>query len=407
MAIAGVMPARPPATWRRPALWILGWLLLALPVARARLAEGALARHLPGQALLLEPHQAQALTTLATALQLGGRQQQATGLARTALADEPMNVAALRTIGLAREQAGDKAGATRIMMLAARLGWRDPFLQLWLLRSYAQQGRYLAALQRADALARTNHLQQVTFPVFMAYLGDPRTALALAREMADRPFWRGIFFYHLLDLPAEQMPNVARFVVDLARVGSPITPAERDIYLTRLIQLGQGATALTYWQADQHARGTSAAGVPWDGGFEHVPPRGAPVSPFEWQLAANSAGIADIAPGAHGQQLVVSPGHDFSGTAIAQTLALSPGRYRITAQVSGDAAGAGLRWTVRCVPGQDELPVDTGLTGTGFAGAAFAVPAGCPVQSLSIDIGGGDAASGQVTVDDVAVRRIG
>lgn len=392
--------------WLRPVLWVAGWALLALPVARTGLADVALARHLPAQALALDPHDVRAQAALATALQLGGQQQQAITLARAAIAREPMNVPALRTLGLAREALGDKTGAEDAMFQAGRLGWRDQALQLWLIKAYAQRGWYIDALQRNDALARTNNLPQVTFPVFQVYLRDAPMRAALVQEMADRPFWRGTFFYSLLNLPADRMADVGRLVDDLAAAGTPITPTERNIYLTRLVQLGQAPAALAYWTRDQQALGT-ATGVPWDAGFERVPARGEPVSPFEWQLTPESASVASIVPGPHGQQLALSPGHDFNGTLIGQTLVLAPGRYAITARVGGSAT-AGLHWTLTCQPTQVDLPVDTGLH-DGFPAATFTVPSGCPAQRLGIAVTSGDdlGADGQVTIDDVAVRRAG
>jgi tetratricopeptide (TPR) repeat protein len=404
----GVKQGRLAGKWRRPVLWAIGWALLAIPVARDGLADVAMARHVPAQALALSPGNARALATLATALQLAGHQEQAVALARAALSREPMNVAALRTVGLAREALGDKAGADRAMMLAARLGWRDAALQLWLIKDYAQRGWVIDALRRADALARINKLPQITFPVLQAYLSDGQMRAALAAEMADRPFWRSLFFYHLLELPAERMGDVGQLVAALAKVGSPITPAERDIYLTRLVQVGQSPAALAYWAQDQRTQGIVNTGQPWDGGFERVPARGDQTAPFEWQLSPESASVASIAPGARGQQLVLSLGHDFNGPLISQTVVLAPGRYAITARVAGDAAAGGVHWSMHCVPSQDELPVDTGRNG-GFPAATVAVPAGCPAQLLAIGAASGDdlGASGQVTVDDVAIRRIG
>jgi hypothetical protein len=403
----GAKAGWPVARWLRPVLWVIGWALLALPLAREGLADIALASHRPGQALALQPRNTRALATLATALQLKEKQQQATTLALAALKREPMNVAALRTLGLAREATGDEAGATRVMFQAARLGWRDAALQLWLIKAYGQRGWYIDTLQRADALARTNKLPQVTFPVFQVYLRDAPMRAALVHEMADRPFWRGTFFYHLLELPTERMPDVARLVEDLAAAGTPITPAERDIYLTRLVQLGQGDAAYAYWLREQRALGVSPSGVLWDAGFERVPARDDQAAPFEWRLSPESAGVASIVPGPHGQQLSVSSGRDFNGTLISQTLVLAPGRYAVAARVGGDIAG--LRWSLRCQPGGNELPIDTGQGAAEFPNAAVTVPAGCPAQALAIAIASGDemGSGGQVTVDDVVLRRIG
>lgn len=389
-------------------LWILGWLLLAVPIARVQLAEVVLADHKPAQALLFDASHARALSALAVGLQLKGQQQDAIMLAREALKREPLNVTALRTLGIAFEQIGDTATANRIMFLAGGLGWRDVALQFWLIKGYALRGDYTASLRRADALARTNHLPEVTFPVFLASIAHADLRWALAKEMADRPFWRANFFYRLLQLPADQTPYIDALVADLAKAGSPVNPGERAIYLTRLVQVGQGPAAYAYWLRDQRAAGLRSSTLIWDGGFEHVPPPATLAAPFEWRITPESTGVVGIiASPAGGRQLSVSSGRDYSGTLISQTTALQPGHYRLTARVQGDATATGLHWTLRCAPSQRELAVDSGRDGADFAVASFEIPADCDAQTLSIDIASSGDTGGDVTIDDVTIRQIG
>jgi hypothetical protein len=395
---------------RRATLWLLGWLLVSFAIARAQLAEVAVAYRLPAQALLFDAGHARALAAVGTAIQVTGEQQQAMTMARAALAREPLNVAALRTLGLALEQTGDKAGANRIMSLAARLGWRDVALQLWLVNAYAVHGDVRSALRRADALARINRLPEITYPVFMASLTDDALRAALVQEMKDRPLWRGEFFYRLLQLPADQMRYVDSLIAELARAGSPINPAERAIYLTRLVQVGQGAAAYGYWLREQRGAGAAPSAAPWDGGFEHVQAPGALVAPFEWRIAPEATGVVSVVPAAGGRQLSVSAGRNFTGTLASQTLVLRPGRYRLTAQVGRDPEAAGLHWTIRCLPDQTELALDSGIGGPKFAAGTFDVPAtGCNAQSLAIDVGlsGDGANNGDVTIDDVRMSKVG
>lgn len=408
MMIAG---SRPGGVWQglwRPLALLLCWLLLVFPLARAQLAELAVVKHMPEQALIFDSGHARALAGSAVAFQLKGDPKQAIVYAKRALAREPMNVVAARTLGLALEQTGHQTSANQIMFLAGQLGWRDVPLQLWLIKGYALKNEIRESLQRANALARTDHLPEVTFPVFLGSIVDDRLREALAQQMADRPLWRGNFFYRILQLPAEQMPYVAALVADLANVGSPITPAERAIYLTRLVQLGYAQDAYAFWLRDQ--RGQGRASMPWDGGFEHVSAPGALTAPFQWQLTAESVGIAAVVPRGTGHQLVVTPGRDYNGHLVMQTVVMTPGRYRITANVQGDATGSGLHWSIRCVVGENELAIDTGRTGESFVPASFVVPGGgCPAQTLALDIASGDATgdTGNVTIDDVRIQRIG
>lgn len=400
--------ARPGRKLLGPVLWLLGWTLVAFPIARAQLAETAVANRASGKALLFDAGHARALASVAAAVQVQGDQQQAMTLARAALTREPMNVTALRTLGLALEQTGDQAGANRIMFLAADLGWRDVALQLWLIKAYALKNDVLSALTRANALARTDHLPEITYPLFLGSITNDQLRPALAQQMADRPLWRGNFFYRLLQLPADQMPDVAKLISELAKIGSPINPQERAIYLTRLVQVGQGQAAYAYWLREQRDAGGDASPLAWDGGFEHVPAVGALGAPFEWQLTPQSTGVVGIVPSPRqGQQLSISPGSDYRGTLVSQTMVLRPGRYRLAARVEGDAASTGLRWTIRCLPANVELALDTGPGDAEFGPATFAVPAGCTAQILAVDMTSGGDAGGNVTVDDVTIRKIG
>lgn len=410
------MEARPRRAWLRPALWAVGWAAIAFPIARTQLAELAVANRMPQQALLLDAGNARALAGLGAALQVSGDQQNGMTLARGALKREPMNVPALRTLGLALEQAGDAAGANRIMFLAGTLGWRDVALQLWLLKAYALKDDVASALRRADALARIGKQSNITLPIFLASLPDDRTRAALVAEVKDRPVWRGPFFYKILQLPADQMPYVGRLIAELARAGSPITPAERAIYLTRLVQVGQGRLAYADWLRSQPPMARGASAPNWDGGFERVPVTGTLGAPFEWQMTPESTGIAGIVPAdGRGQQLSVSPGRDYRGRLISQTIVLSPGRYRLNARVTGDPVAAGLRWSVRCIPGDNELPQETAANGgagePGFTATGFTVPTGCTAQSLAVEIdagsGAGDGGGQTVSIDDVVIRKAG
>jgi hypothetical protein len=396
--------------WVKPALWVVTWALVAFPLARAQLADLAVLNRMPQQALLLDAGNARALADLGAALQVSGDQQNGMTLARGALKREPMNVVALRTLGLALEQTGDAAGADRVMFLAATLGWRDVALQVWLLKGYALKDDVASALRRADALARIGKQPNITFPIFLASLPDDRTRAALVHELADRPLWRGPFFYRILQLPADQMPYVTKLVADLAAAGSPINPAERSIYLTRLIQVGQGPEAYAYWLRSQPANLRAASATAWDGGFERVPPTGSLGAPFEWQITPESTGVAEIVPAdGGGQQLSVAPGRDYRGRLISQTIVLPPGQYRLSARVKGNAAAAGLRWSIRCIPANNEVPLDIGTRDPDVSAISFTIPANCGAQSLALEMeaasGGGGAEN--ITIDNVDIRKIG
>lgn len=410
MVSDGDTQIKPRKTWQRAALWTLAWVALAFPLARAQLANLAVTNSMPGQALMIDAGNARALASLASVIQIQGGQDQAITLARAALKREPMNVPALRTLGLAYAKMGNTAASDRILFLAGKLGWRDVALQLALMKAYVMQGDADGAMQRANALARTNHTPEVTYPIFLAALAEDQPRAALVRAMADRPTWRGNFFYNTLQLPAEQMPYLTKLLLELAQAGSPAVPSEKAIYLTRLVQVGAARQAYADWLRDQRATFAVATTFPWDGGFEHVPATGTLSAPFEWRVTPESTGVAAIVPASGGgRELSVSTGRDYRGTLIAQTLALPGGRYRLTTKIGGDAASDGLRWTLRCTPQNNELPLDSVPGGSQFSSLSFDIPAqSCAAQTLSLDMtSSGGGAGDNVTIDDVSIRKIG
>jgi hypothetical protein len=116
-------------------------------------------------------------------------------------------------------------------------------------------------------------------------------------------------------------------------------------------------------------------------------PRFADVSapePFNWTLAQSGGAIAEPD---QGQLHVVHFGSEDLIIA-AQTLALAPGRYRLSLTVTGEAGRAGqLAWHVRCLPkGPQILDLTIGEPRQARQLAMnFAVPAGtCAGQRLEL-----------------------
>jgi hypothetical protein len=131
--------------------------------------------------------------------------------------------------------------------------------------------------------------------------------------------------------------------------------------------------------------------------------------PFDWTLTAGGLGAADPK---NGELAVDYYGRD-SGNLAGQTLVLSPGRYQIFFATDGGKPNAASRlfWTVACATGDKTVLVNVAVpTNPGLHRTigAFAVPATCPAQELTLRGEAGEFPSPiSLTIKELAIRAAG
>jgi hypothetical protein len=144
-----------------------------------------------------------------------------------------------------------------------------------------------------------------------------------------------------------------------------------------LVRDGQYGKARDVWSRVAHVQPTPGTLI-FDAGFADAktPP------PFNWALTGSTVGLAERQPG--GRLHVLFYGQE-DGTLASQLLLLGPGRYRLSMQLSGDAARArSLVWSVTCANSNATLariPLDTAAAAKGWP---IAVPDNCPAQKLEL-----------------------
>ncbi|HMB43009.1 MAG TPA: hypothetical protein VKM00_03915, partial [Luteimonas sp.] len=170
----------------------------------------------------------------------------------------------------------------------------------------------------------------------------------------------------------------------------PLSPGEADARIALLQRSGRDGEARQLWLNALPAAQRGDDVNLFDGGFEHPDVTGE----YGWH-SAPPPGVAissdDINPAQGAHALVI----DFSGRAIqspglSQRLALAPGHYRLSLAVDNETdAARPFAWRLSChASGEPLLSLslpDAARHSWQQVRVDFAVPPGCPGQTLHLD----------------------
>lgn len=346
-----------------------------------------------------------------------GDLDQAERLAKLALRHSPAEVLAIRTLGQVRN-AREGGSGDELLLISARLGWRDVPTQLWIIERAILAGMPELAMERAEALVRLQRERELVFTLLRMLAVDPEGREVLVRSLAEDPFWRRDFLSPTQTIPADQVVPLARILRDLARTDVPPRPVEARFAIDVLAQEGRTAAALALYR-DLFPQAAGNAPLR-DGGFERDDvdhSAGGASNVFDWRLFSEGGAAAGIdpAPGGEGRQLYVLSGGTVRARVLSQMLVLDPGTYQLTYRVRGEEPGATERigWHLRCAdlvgatllePAREALPDKEWHRRT----RRFTVPQGCGAQLLELhslpEIGSPDQVA---WFDDVAIRPVG
>ena len=379
-------------------LAVVGGLLLAAEIGRRAVAHSVETTN-PALAARIDPADPAAWVIRANqrvgpmlaggARGAGGDLGQAAADARRALSKAPLEEEALRDLAMVAGARGESARSSALLERAARFGYRDAATQAILLQTALRANDLGGAMRRMDAVLRAQPMfESSLFPLLGAILAQPAGVDAVAPVLAPRPGWRTEALNTLAAREADPAP-VTRLFADLARRGSPATPAEQDVFLTRLVRDQQFAPAQALWRASL-PRGAPIGAAPYDGGFRGLP--GSP--PFNWRLDQDPGVEAEFSDGT----LRIDYPAKTPAVLARQLVVLAPGAYRLSGayEIRQPAPGVGLTWSVQCatppgaVLGQALQSADVPRAWSRFS-AGFFVPADCPAQWLTLTGGAGDA----------------
>jgi hypothetical protein len=399
---------KPPA-WAGPAT-VMSALAVALLVAANGLSSALVERQMPHPAVAIAPWSSQGWSQRASEAQVEGDAPASRDAGLRALAIAPMDVAALRAVAAAELAQGNIAQGYRLFQSAAGLGWRDRFTQLWLVDQAMASGNLQLAAERIDALLRQDVLGAPLLARLRMILSMPGGEQAIADRLGQNPPWTQGFFNALADDLATA-PRLPGLMKAMRASGVRVDPGMTALIRWRLADAGRFDMARILWQA------SGGAGLIGDGGFEQTqapPPAGA--APFAWRAPSLPGVRAVVAePGARNSRRALTLTSDgyAAGTALAQTIALPQGRYRLEAWMRGDGSvpGTGPGIAIGCGT-QGTNPVLASikpvLQGTQWRRVSlpFQIASGCTGQTLSILL---PQTSGQplaVSIDEVTVIPI-
>ena len=262
------------------------------------------------------------------------------------LSRDPLDLEALRTLGLRLDRLGRSDEADQVLSFVGRRTWRDGPTQVWLMRRRLAQDRLEEAFESADSLLRRDAeetTRPALFALFVAAAEHDDARAALTTRLAAAPWWRADF---LQTLGARADVAGARTVFAALAAGpTPPAPAEYGPFINRLVSERDYVEALSAWR--QIARKAGTEGLR-DGAFSGVSDH----TPFTWSAAEGVGGASAAAPSPDGSAIRTLR-VDYDGYASplmpAQLLVPGPERYVVTWRERIDPPGSErLFWRVRC-----------------------------------------------------------
>ncbi|WP_198355452.1 hypothetical protein [Sphingomonas sp. MA1305] len=323
-----------------------------------------------------------------------------------ALALDPTNIIAVRSLGLLAALRNDTATAARLQRYALYISRRDLPTTLWAIEDAVARGDIAAALRGYDAaLLTSDRAEPLLLPVLVDAASDPQIRTPLMKMLTTRPLWWPEFARRTFTAGGDPTTIVAtwRALRIDPQASDPNTRALASQGLVRLVALG------AYRQA--WALSGGGGDLLRNGQFEAPP--AAP--PFGWQLLDEIDLSGVIQPGgttASGYALFPSASNGRSGEVASQLVVLPAGRYALALRTAG-AFPDGSAVIARChgaggqVLSTAPLPAHGGRVALDF----IVPPSHCGGQMIAIravsaeDSAGDGGDTGRPWIDDVVLTR--
>lgn len=258
----------------------------------------------------------------------------AASLAERALAREPGNVAAARSLGLVASVRGKAEQADRFFAYTETLSRRDQPTEQWLIERNVSRGDITGALAHYDRSMRVSQSsRQVLMPVLARAADDPSIARPLAKIVAGRPNWWPDFMTALLR--DGQSTSSLVTVASALKLNSGKTDDRWWLggILDRLVDKQAYGPAFTLYRLATTDRTQAALRV------RNPLLDRAGTGPFEWAITADPdlAGVYQRRPDS-AQMALFLTSTGTGGTIARQLLMLPAGNYRL-AGIGGDVIG--------------------------------------------------------------------
>lgn len=279
-----------------------------------------------------------------------GDRQQASGLARQALTEEPLAIPAVTVLALNAQLAGDSAKAERLFRHSDRVSRRELPARLWMIENAVQRNDIPQAIRHYDIALRTSkEASELLFPILSTAIEDPTIARVVAATYVNRPPWGDAFIFHLSGSNTSPETNAAFFRMLSAR-GIAVPEVAQAAVVNALVAKGAFEDGWTYYRtwhrtADRHhSRDPDFAAGP------RTP------TEFDWTPVMNDPGVT--ATFQHTDQggifdFATSP--TVGGIVLQQLQLLPAGKYRLKGVSAGIDQPHDARpyWVLACTDGRE------------------------------------------------------
>lgn len=386
--------------------------LLAVQVIRIGVS-GLMLPNNPEGALTVWSGSAAAASQSAENLIKAGKTDEAQALAVRALAISAQESQALHTLAAVGRARGNPDITDTALTIAAHLGWRDVFVQGWVLERAVRQGDMVAISQAGDALLRTGFDPKLPLAAFRALLTTPQGRTALAERMSARPGWARDFLLQFRAGSPQEARDFGALLVELDRLGA--RPGDHDVqpFFEDIIRRGDFEIAIGIWsRMNSRVTGDPSAGL-IDGGFSDLAADSGAWGPFGWRLSGEpniSVATAPRSEFGNDPMLDVSADSAERKAALTQLVALRPGNYELVYDGKlNSGRRTAFQWVIHCTEGYKhwvEAPaIPQAAQGWATYRIAFTVPAeGCRGQMVALYAGPVTQGSASASFDSMQIR---
>lgn len=331
-----------------------------------------------------------------------------------ALAQNPMDLSALKNLAVLADIADDKAQSEALTLLAGKRSLRDLPVQAAVLKINLDRQDYASALYGIDGLIRARPERMAELLAVLASFAETDQSMApLVDVLAQNPPWRSALLAWVGE-KSKQADTGYRLLSALKKNGSPITTAELRPYLGRLITERAYDKANFVWLDFLSDVELRKAAFVFDGEFAlDLGNRY-----FDWTYNPLKNVDLRIVPRASGSTDRVLRVEFASGrTAFShlyQILRLSPGSYVLSGEAKAENLEneGGLVWRLYCISHETTLiaesPRNTGTMAWGIFDKSIEVPpVNCDTQQLRLELNAravlDQQISGRAFYDNIAI----
>lgn len=322
---------------------------------------------------------------------LGG-QAKTRQLAQLALAQDPMAVSAVATLGFQAQLRNDTVAARRLFTYSQLLSRRDLQTQIWAIEDAVARGDVPTALRHYDiALRTTKSAPDLLFPVLAKAIAEPNVRQNLARMLAEKPGWGPQFVTYLANSGGDP-DATARFFVELHRVGTVLPSEAVASSVGSLVANGSFDAAWQFYSAVRPGVDRKLSRDPRFSADFTTP------SAFDWTPVNDAVVSTSIQRNGRSGIFEFSVPAGAGGTVLKQLQMLPSGGYRFEGHSVGiDQPDQSLPyWIMTCQDGRElgRVSVTRSTEVGGIFAGRFNIPAGCPVQTLALVISASDGIMG-------------